>query len=599
MSDNEVYENINLTVILAVFGNTSETEKLLMKTIESLSAVKDDSRLIVSIDGMCLSKLSVIQNLASKFEHIKIIKSKEELHLPAKLINLAFKHVNTPYVSILYPGCSFDGLVQEFAQNPKLDFSVYAIASQGYNKIPIRMDKTFIYGWGQCTKLFELSKLIISKKAWEQIGKFDESPLLQKDFDWEWMLRLSKQFIFNIIGTEEKNTIDLIGYPFKESFDFSDDIIHRYVLRNRTVPYKKDSGMEQDFYKDVKGYKITIIGGYWEYHHSQLTFLNYLDKLYGTGFATYKMLIDEISAPEDVDGSDLVIIIRSRSTKIPDIISKCKKDNIRTLYMLDDNMVSISQDFPTDFWKRFVRGNPEYDAFIGAVGTCDFVVTYNKLLYDDISVYNRNTILFPLNINLDFYKESEDMKDDKKDKILIGYAGSTRYDNVAFTALSNVARKYDNVRVLLFGGLSDEQKALFAGIDTIMLGHVPYQMYCKKMKELAPDILLAPLTEDRTSMSKCPNKYLEIGGIGSAGIYTDLYPYNKVVEDGVDGLLVPTNTVSAWEEKICLLINDKNLLERIKKQCHANVEKNYATEKVIKRFCEMIDGVMKGEIKND
>jgi len=93
----------------------------------------------------------------------------------------------------------------------------------------------------------------------------------------------------------------------------------------------------------------------------------------------------------------------------------------------------------------------------------------------------------------------------------------------AFTALSNVARKYDNVRVLLFGGLSDEQKALFAGIDTIMLGHVPYQMYCKKMKELAPDILLAPLTEDRTSMSKCPNKYLEIGGIGSAGIYTDLY----------------------------------------------------------------------------
>ncbi|HBY19866.1 MAG: hypothetical protein A2Y24_06700 [Clostridiales bacterium GWE2_32_10] len=400
-------ENIKLTVILACMGKNLETEELLRKTIESLSVVKDYIKLVTVIDGMCLSESFITQNLSEQFKYIKVIRLEEKVHSSARLLNVAYDYVDTPYVSFLWEGCYFEQLMQEFAQNPKSDSPVYGITNKAYTKIPIPINPSLIYGWGQYTKIFELSNLIISKEAWEQVGEFDESPLLQKDFDWEWILRLSKYFTFNIIGTGVKiNSINLREYPFDESFEVCNDIIHRYVLRNRTVPYIQNDKTEEDFYKDMKGYKITIIGGYWEYHHSQLTFLNYLDKLYGTGFATYKMILDDISCPEDVEGTDLVIIVRSRNTKILGILEKCKKDNIKTLYMIDDNWLTIAKDLPEVYGKLFVKGNPQYDAFIEAIGACDFVITYNKLLCDDISVYNKNTILFPLNINLDFYKGS-------------------------------------------------------------------------------------------------------------------------------------------------------------------------------------------------
>ncbi|HCC08176.1 MAG TPA: hypothetical protein DEP72_08495 [Clostridiales bacterium] len=589
-------ENIKLTVILACFGKALETEEMLMKTIESLSIVKDNIMLIVVTEGIYLSDSSLIQNLKTQFKYIEFIRFEEERNVPAKLLNIAFKHVSTPYLSFLWAGCYLENRIQEFAKNPMEDSYVYAINSQTQYKIPMPINQSLIYGWSQCTRLFALSNLIISKEAWKMIGEFDESNLLQKDFDWEWILRLARYFTFTIIGTEVKNNIiNLKEYPFKESFDFNNDIVHRYVLRNRKVPYTQNKNTEKSFYKDLRGYKITIIGGYWEYHHSQLAFLNYLDKLYGKGFATYKMLLDDISAPHDVEGSDLVIIVRSRNTNILEIINKCKKDNIGTLYMIDDNWLSIAEDLKEVYGQLFVKGNPQYDTFIEAIKICDFVITYNKFLCDDISIYNKNTILFPLNINLDFYMDSKTKfrKNNPNDKMLIGYAGSLRHDDVAFAALSNVARKYDNVRVLLFGGLSERQRSLFEGIDIITIEHMPYQIYCKTIKDLTPDVLLAPLINNRSAMSKCPNKYLEIGAIKAAGIYTDMYPYNEVVKDGIDGLLVPDNTVSAWEEKITLLINNKNLLSKIKNQCHSNVKKRYSTEKVIKKFCKMIDKVIK------
>jgi len=590
-------ENIKLTVILACFGEIKETEELLMKTIESLREVKDYIMLIIVIDGMCLLEYSLIQNLETQFKYIKIIRHHEELHLPAKLLNVAFNHVITEYVSFSWAGCYIDKLVQDFARNPRLDSEVYAITSQNRFEVPITINQSLIYGWLERTKLFELNNLIISKQAWKTIGEFDESEFLQKDFDWEWTLRLARYFTYTIVGSAMKNNeVSIKQYPFKKNVYFGEDIVHRYVLRNRPIPYKQNKNTEKLFYKDLRGYKITIIGGYWDYHHIQLGFLNYLDKLYGKGFATYKIILDDILRPEDVEGSNLVIIVRGRNTKILEIINKCKEDNIRTLYMLDDNWLSIGHDLP-ELYGQFIKGNPKYDTFIEAIKICDYVLTYNKLLCSDISAYNGNTILFPVNVDLNLYKGSKRkiFCMNTKDKILIGYVGSLRADDTAFCALSNVARKYKNVRVLLFGGLSQNQKTLFEGLDIITYEHIPYQIYCKMIKDLAPEILIAPLPGNRTAMSKCPNKYLEIGAIGAAGVYADLHPYNEVVKDGENGLLVPTNTVSAWEEKISLLIEDKKLLARIKKQCHRNVKKRYATGKLLGKFCRMIEGAIKNK----
>ena len=121
---------------------------------------------------------------------------------------------------------------------------------------------------------------------------------------------------------------------------------------------------------------------------------------------------------------------------------------------------------------------------------------------------------------------------------------------------------------------------------------MPYPMYCKAIMKVAPDILLAPLINNKTAESKCPNKYLEAGATNSAGVYTDIFPYNAVIKDGYNGLLVDDNTVEAWEEKILLLVNSNELLTSIKRNCHEDVKRHYSTDKQLVEFCQMITNII-------
>jgi len=182
----------------------------------------------------------------------------------------------------------------------------------------------------------------------------------------------------------------------------------------------------------------------------------------------------------------------------------------------------------------------------------------------------------------------------KPDEIVIGYAGSIRHDNTAFLALASVARMNENVKVMLFGSFKADQIKLFEGLNTIILNHVPYPIYCKQIMQVSPDILLAPLLDNKTSKSKCPNKYIEAGAIFAAGVYSNITPYKEVITDGKDGLLVEGNTQKSWEEKILLLVNNKKMLKKIKKQCHKKIQKLYSTQKLKKKFCGMIKNVIKG-----
>jgi len=268
-------------------------------------------------------------------------------------------------------------------------------------------------------------------------------------------------------------------------------------------------------------------------------------------------------------------------------------EGIATLYMLDDNWLTIAEDMPEIYGHLFSKGNPQFDTFIEAIPKCKAVITYNHKLMTDITKHNKNVVLCPLNINLDFYSSTAKASLHVENEIIIGYAGSLRHDDIAFKALANIARTHDNIKVLLFGSVSVEQIQLFNGLNTIILNYMPYPMYCKAIMEVAPDILLAPLINNKTSESKCPNKYLEAGATNSAGVYTNISPYNTVVKDGYNGLLVDNYTVEAWEEKILLLVNSNELLTSIKRNCHEDVKRHYSTDIHLIEFCQMITNIIK------
>ncbi len=606
-------KEIKLSVILVCFGNIREIEVPLAKTIERLSIVKESIEIIVVTDGYHFLSLDSINSIKEQFPFSTIVSIENEKSNPAILMNVGLKYIKTDYVTFAWAGSWFDQIIIDFTKNNERLHSVYTIKSLCTNKIPFEPDTALIYGMLQCTKLYDLNNIIVSKKAITSIGNFDESNILQKDFDWEYLLRLSRYYIFYQLGTTAlENEISLKDSFYNKHYETNIDTISRYVVRIRPTPFyqKEMVKVEREFMYDLpnknsplrllkRRFKITIIGGFWEYHHNQLAFFNYLDMLYGKGFATYKVILDFLSTPADVNESDLVIITRVRDPRILKIIERCEQDKITMIYMLDDNWLRIAEDMPDVYGNLFVKGNPQFDTFIDAIKRVDSVLTFNKNLRDDLKEYNKNVILFPLSVSLDFYKSNVDLELQKKGYLVIGYAGSLRHDNTAFIALSKVAKEYKIINVLLFGGINESQMKLFEDLNTISLRHIPYPQYCKKMIEISPDILIAPLVESMTTKSKCPNKYLETGAVMSAGIYSNVYPYNEVVIEGVTGLLVDENTQEAWESKLRLLIENKNLLLKIKTNCHNDIKKNYSTKKLIKQFRKLIQTSILKRDKND
>ncbi|MGO9108313.1 MAG: glycosyltransferase [Thermoguttaceae bacterium] len=333
-------------------------------------------------------------------------------------------------------------------------------------------------------------------------------------------------------------------------------------------------------------YKIAITGGDWEYHHNRLAFFNYLDHLQGSGFASYKVLLDRSVTSSDLDGNDLVILTRARCGRVPLIVDQCAAKGIPTIYMIDDNWLTAAADYPTCCARQFSPGKPDYENFLYALRHATAVLTYSPILAEDIAPYARRILRLPICLPLADFESVE--RPPHPDCFVVGFAGSLRHESAAFAAMAAVARARRDVRLLLFGDLSAEQERIFLGLQPVRLPAVTYDAYVEQIRRAAPDILLAPLSKTRTDQSKCPIKYLDITAAGAVGIYSAMAPYTACVEHARNGILVHAKeSVEDWEEAIVGLL-DRRKLADLWRAAREDVGKNHDVPVGAKAFHAMV-----------
>ena len=124
----------------------------------------------------------------------------------------------------------------------------------------------------------------------------------------------------------------------------------------------------------------------------------------------------------------------------------------------------------------------------------------------------------------------------------------------------------------------------FLARDAVVLPYVGYDDYAAAVGTLAPDILVAPLDASRTSMSKCPNKYLEYSIAGAAGVYSDTPPYSQTIVDGRTGLLVAGDDEASWSAAIARLVEDAPLRQSIAAAARRDVLERFETGVVAPAF---------------
>ncbi len=604
-----------LTVIINVIGRKESSQNNLNRVIKELQNIEDPIDIIMVFDGENWNNMPLVKSIRCIIPDAKMVFVEKETSVPSILYNKGIALVKTKYVA-LFNICTehindrlklFKDGIKNSSSSDKI---LYLSSNADYG---VYRNSQFLYGVLQIMNPFSLDDFVFDLEILKKY-KLNEVCFLQKKYEQELLLRIARNNSFIEIGSIIPNSKKI---EYSNQFNISDRLIDAYIVRcGEFSLYKKNDEILSDFIADLKEedycsiiqymgnihkkecvaeknskYRILILGGIWEYHHIQVVFLNYLDKMVGSGFATYSIGYDEKYKKQNLREYDLVILCRCRSENGIEIAEYCNANRIKCIYMLDDNWLSIAKDYPKE-GAIFVKGNPNYDNFLKMVSLADSVLYFNEKIKEDLQEYARSFVKFRISVNPEVF--SSDKEYSKSGNLIIGYAGSLRYDSTAFKALAKVSKERNDVQILLVGSFSDEQLQLFDGAKVLIFPFSSYSCYAELMSRMRPDLLIAPLENNRTSGSKCYNKYVESGVIGSACLFSEVEPYTEVVKDGENGFFVDENTIDGWYKKINAIVDNRSALEKVKKNAKKDVFDNHSVESVLPTFIEIIKHAVEG-----
>jgi glycosyltransferase involved in cell wall biosynthesis len=161
----------------------------------------------------------------------------------------------------------------------------------------------------------------------------------------------------------------------------------------------------------------------------------------------------------------------------------------------------------------------------------------------------------------------------------IGSHGNTYYLFEIQKTLEKLCKKYPNVQVKLIG-----TKGFHTNEHKIKL--VDWSLE-SELHELATfDIGIMPLTDDEWSRGKGNYKILQYMSLGIPSVASPVGVNNQYIQEGVNGFLPRNN--KDWEDKLSVLIENKQIREEIGRKARDIVAKNYSLEASVPKFIEAI-----------
>jgi hypothetical protein len=620
----EAKADVSLSIV-AEFSGQFEVNQIELGRFEeclhqTLAAEQSDLEIIVVFADDRWNTLPTARLLASAYANVRTLTAEEDGWMPGQLFNFGIAAAAGRHLLFVSARDPLDPhalrlLLTASRENVGKDEVLAVAGSEVTDRygLPRHLLSENLHGWLLNCSLLSLSHVAIPADILATAGRFDESPLMQRAAEWDILRNLARAHTFTFLDADlRRSTVqsDVIAH-YPAPVPVSDDIQRRYLSRRPGPSRDRQASLLRDIPKEDAAYlrrhisslpdvdrlgghpstdspsplKITITGGPWEYHHNRLCFFNYIDNLEGAGFATYKSLFDHLATKDDIADSDIVILSRCKVNDVRQILRWCRDLRIPSIYMIDDNWLTVAADWPELYKSSFSPGTSNYDNFLFGVSNADYVLTYNRLLIADLSPYANQIVSIANSVDLAAFEATPRPT---SDRFLVGYSGSARFTDAPFAALGEIGRARPDVDLLIFGTVLPHQRTLLEGCRIIELPHSPYEQYAREIRKTGVDILLGPLDDSRTSRSKCPNKYLEVTAAGAVGIYSDVEPYSWHVEQNVNGALVRDhNKREAWRHAIERLLN-KDRLKALHAAARKDVAANFDVPVVATQFAALM-----------
>lgn len=634
---------VGVSYLFALVGMPSELEDMAfdhLLILDSWAEQHPEHEVILIADGRIWSHI-----VGHGVKYAQVIKTETAQHLPARLFNLGLLQCTKDWVCLGLVGidvATWLENVQRLAQEPvedeiigieghrsKVEFHHHAFASHrprmGVHGQPDPRYPTLgsVAGWLEMMDFVPLFNSLLRREPLIATGGFTELPVMQCSFWWEACLRLARQGDFKGADVNAPDAIwSLDNYPLQHIAACpSVDTIARLVVRYHGLAEEPCDRLVADFpdlqdafnvtvrsvkaeREDVrrtidharlrwprKPLRVTILGGPNEPLHTQIFFLNFFRLIEGSGLLTWRVVDDVYATAQDIDYADILIFCRVRSDTGCRLLDYARMTDKPVLYMLDDNWFTIGAEWADAYGHFLYPGSPFYENAIYCIQYADAVFTASPVMAGYLRPFSRYVFELPMSVNVEAFDPPTSAK--SSDHLLVGYAGTPRYNTVAFDALVELANLYPSVRIFYIG---HEGADVFKGRivpDQLMLipGTHSHARYCARLGKLAPDIGIAPLGRTEIERSKNPTKYLDYASARCAGVYAEVEPYTQFVQHGETGLLTPGLTIQDWLDPIETLINDPVLRQNIRDQAFDDVRSNYACEIVLPDFLEMIRSI--------
>jgi len=257
-----------------------------------------------------------------------------------------------------------------------------------------------------------------------------------------------------------------------------------------------------------------------------------------------------------------------------EIRSYSKQTNTPIVLELDDNLLELPPDHPD---KISLYYSNRLLPLIYSMFTVDAISVSTPELKDAISQYNPNIFVLPNFLDTNIWEFKVPKVSNKTDKIRILYMGTKSHNpdiEMITPALETVAEMHPNVQ-FVFLGIEPPESLLQRGqAEYIASKTFEYAKFAKVLGSIDADIAIAPLKLNTFNVCKSPLKFFEYSAIGLPGVYSNIAPYSKVVEENVTGCLAAEDTQD-WVNKLNYLIENPEIRHRIATQAQHFVKENH------------------------
>jgi len=280
------------------------------------------------------------------------------------------------------------------------------------------------------------------------------------------------------------------------------------------------------------------------------------------------------------------------------IVQELKAKGIFTIMDTDDSYLNLPRNNPA-FWvfhpktklmklpdgsKVFQvfkeKCNPSLDNMKNAMRTVDLLTVSTPELAELYKSFNKNIVVLENCIDISVYDKVKRVINKKP--VVIWSGTKTHIDDLY--QLSGCAPH--NCKLIIGGFTEAKDKGLFKDHpDVTFLEGVSLEDYPRKLVSLG-DIVAIPLEDNKFNACKSDIKGLEHAALGIPVIASDVAPYRRWVDHGVNGYLVKKNKTKLWIRYLQQLVDDKELREKLgkgarKKAQERDIRKNiYKWEEV-------------------